>query len=164
VTAPPTGDTPVLSSLILRTGARTLFSTILVVSVFLLFSGHNSPGGGFTGGLVAGAAFVLRFVACGSEDVGRLTRLAPETFLGVGLLFAGGVGVASLLLGLGFLETGYLFEWPLPALGVVKLHSAVVFDVGVYLVVAGLVLAILRSVGANAPEEHAAAGGGGADR
>ncbi|HVL98084.1 MAG TPA: MnhB domain-containing protein [Egibacteraceae bacterium] len=138
-----------MKSLILETGTRAVFHTILVFSVFLLFAGHNSPGGGFIGGLVAGAALVLRYVAYGAQDVHRLVPLAPEAILGVGVLLAAGTGVGGLLLGGDFLEAGYLFRRELPLLDTVALHSAVIFDIGVFCVVVGLVLGLVASLGAE---------------
>ena len=138
-----------MKSMILETGTRAVFHTILLFSVFLLFAGHNAPGGGFIGGLVAGAAVVLRYVAYGAEDVRRLVSVRPEPVLGLGVLLAGGTGVASLLLGGDFLEAGYLIRRELPLLDTVGLHSAVIFDVGVFCVVVGLVLALLDSLGAQ---------------
>jgi len=135
-----------VNSLILTTSTRALFHTILLFSLFLLFAGHNDPGGGFVGGLVAGAALVLRAVAHGADDVVRTARVRPETLLGVGLLLAAGTGAGALVLGGDFLESGYV-EAAVPLLGSVKVVSVLFFDIGVYLVVVGLVLALLVSLG-----------------
>lgn len=137
----------VAPSLILSTGTRAVFHTILVFAIFLLFAGHNAPGGGFIGGLVAGAALVLRYVAEGSDSLRRTAPVAPEALLGGGILLAGGIGVAVLATGRDFLTHGYLLSEELPGLGVVRIHSALVFDIGVFLVVVGLVLAVLRTLG-----------------
>ena len=139
-------------SVILDAGAGALFHTALVYAVFLLVAGHNSPGGGFAGGLVAGAAFVLRFVQGGTEEVRRASRLSPQTLLGGGLLVAAATAVAPLLFGGGFLESGY-FEVDLPVIGHVKAASALAFDVGVFLVVVGVVQTLLATLGSEA--EHA---------
>lgn len=139
----------VLGSLILGAGTRAVFHTMLLFSLFLLFAGHNAPGGGFIGGLVAGAALVLRYVAEGSEDLRRTAPVAPETVLGAGLVIAAGAGTAALATGRDFLTQGYLFSEELPGLGAVRIHSALVFDIGVFLIVVGLVLALLRSLGAE---------------
>ena len=95
---------------------RILFHTILVFSLYLLFSGHNEPGGGFAGGLVAGLALVLRYLAGGRYELGEAAPVDPGLLLGAGLLFAGGTGVAGLLLGAEVLQTAIL-ETTLPVLG-----------------------------------------------
>jgi multicomponent Na+:H+ antiporter subunit A len=133
---------------VLEVITRILFHTILVFSVYLLFSGHNEPGGGFAGGLVAGLALVLRYLAGGRYELGEAAPVAPGLLLGTGLLFAGGTGVAGLLLGAEALQTAIL-ETTLPLFGDVKLVTSLFFDMGVYLIVVGLVLDVLRSLGAE---------------
>ena len=123
---------------------RILFHTIVVFSLYLLFSGHNEPGGG----LVAGLALVLRYLAGGRYELGEAAPVAPGLLLGSGLLFAGGTGVVGLALGGGVLQTAIL-ETTLPVLGDVKLVSSLFFYIGVYLIVVGLVLDVLRSLGAE---------------
>jgi multicomponent Na+:H+ antiporter subunit A len=139
---------PERRSVILEVITRILFHTIVVFSVYLLFSGHNEPGGGFAGGLVAGLALVLRYLAGGRYELGEAAPVDPGLLLGVGLLFSGGTGVVGLLLGAEVLQTAIL-ETTLPVLGDVKLVTSLFFDIGVYLVVVGLVLDILRSLGAE---------------
>lgn len=140
------------SSLILDVVGRASFHTILAFAAYLLFAGHNAPGGGFVGGLVAGAAFVLRFARGGADGVRDAAPVAPEAVLGAGLALAGATGVGGWLWAGDFLEGGVV-EAELPVLGAVKLTSALGFDTGVALVVLGLVLAILRTLGA-AEERH----------
>ncbi|MGY1679603.1 Na+/H+ antiporter subunit A [Geodermatophilus sp. SYSU D01176] len=139
---------PARRSVVLEVVTRILFHTIVVFSLYLLFSGHNEPGGGFAGGLVAGLALVLRYLAGGRYELGEAAPVAPGLLLGGGLLFAGGTGVAGLLLGAGVLQTAIL-QVTLPVLGDVKLVTSLFFDIGVYLIVVGLVLDVLRSLGAE---------------
>jgi multicomponent Na+:H+ antiporter subunit A len=139
---------PERRSVVLEVITRVLFHTILVFSLYLLFSGHNEPGGGFAGGLVAGLALVLRYLAGGRYELGEAAPVDPGLLLGAGLLFAGGTGVAGLMLGAEVLQTAIL-ETTLPVLGDVKLVTSLFFDMGVYLIVVGLVLDILRSLGAE---------------
>ncbi|SCX39814.1 multicomponent Na+:H+ antiporter subunit A [Klenkia marina] len=135
-------------SVILEVITRVLFHTIVVLSVYLLFSGHNVPGGGFAGGLVAGLALVLRYLAGGRYELGEAAPVDPGKLLGGGLLLAGGTGVAGLVLGVDALQTTIL-QATLPVLGDVKLVTSLFFDMGVYLIVIGLVLDVLRSLGAQ---------------
>jgi multicomponent Na+:H+ antiporter subunit A len=126
---------------------RLSFHTVVVVAVYLLFAGHNAPGGGFIGGLVAGAALVLRYVASGREEMGF--SVGHEVLVGGGLLVAAGTGVGALLAGDQFLE-GWTFEEEVPVLGTVKFTAALPFDIGVFLVVVGLVVAVLDTLGREA--------------
>jgi multicomponent Na+:H+ antiporter subunit A len=139
---------PERRSVVLEVVTRILFHTILVFSLYLLFSGHNLPGGGFAGGLVAGLALVLRYLAGGRYELGEAAPVAPGLVLGTGLLLACGTGVGGLLLGGEVLQTAIL-ETTLPVLGHVKLVTSLFFDTGVYLIVVGLVLDVLRSLGAE---------------
>jgi multicomponent Na+:H+ antiporter subunit A len=139
---------PERRSVVLEVVTRILFHTILVFSLYLLFSGHNEPGGGFAGGLVAGLALVLRYLAGGRYELGEAAPVAPGLVLGAGLLIAGCTGVAGLLLGAEVLQTAIL-ETTFPVLGDVKLVTSLFFDAGVYLIVVGLVLDVLRSLGAE---------------
>lgn len=126
--------------------------TALVFSVFLLFSGHNAPGGGFIAGLVAGIALVLRFVAGGREAVERAMGLPPGGLLGTGLAIALVTGVAGWAWGDAFLESTK-WEVEVPVLGVVKATSALPFDIGVYIVVLGVATAMLSALGRDDGED-----------
>lgn len=137
-------------SIILETSVHAIFPTALLFSVFLLFAGHNAPGGGFVGGLVAGAAVVLRYVEGGSDALRRTLPVAPTTMLGSGLAIALTTAVAPLLAGKELLESGKL-SLEVPLVGTVKATSALPFDIGVYLVVLGLVLTVLRTLGEEDP-------------
>lgn len=138
--------------LIVDISTRVIFHTALVGSLYLLFAGHNRPGGGFVGGLVAGAAVALRFIAGGIDEVRGLTRVFPWTILGAGLAFAGGTALAPVLLGKPVL-TNALWELEVPVLGTVKTTSALIFDIGVYLTVVGLVFMLFEAFGDDAPED-----------
>lgn len=125
---------------------RLIFQAVLVGSIYLLFAGHNQPGGGFVGGLLAGAAVAMRYTAGGIGEVRVLARFAPWTILGTGLVLAGATATVPLLLGDQVLEAGKL-EAHLPLLGTVKATSSLPFDIGVYLVVIGLVLMVFEAFG-----------------
>jgi multicomponent Na+:H+ antiporter subunit A len=139
---------PQRRSVVLEVVTRVLFHTIVVFSLYLLFTGHNEPGGGFAGGLVAGLALVLRYLAGGRYELGEAAPVDPGLLLGAGLLFSGVTGVVGLALGGEVLQTAIL-QTTLPVLGDVKLVTSLFFDIGVYLIVLGLVLDVLRSLGAE---------------
>ena len=133
-------------SVILDTTLRLVIDLALVLSVYLLFAGHNQPGGGFVGGLVAASAFALRYIAGGLADVRSLVPLRPWTFLSVGLLFAAGTALLPVLSDAAPLNQR-AFEWDLAVLGHVKLTTATIFDTGVYLIIVGLALMVFEGLG-----------------
>lgn len=136
---------------ILERGILAASGPLLALSMFLLFAGHNRPGGGFAGGLVAGVVVVLAWAAGGPEMVGRVMPMRATALLGSGLVVASITGLVPLFLGDAFLESGYV-EFTMPVVGTVKLVSALFFDVGVYLVVLGVALGLVRSLGEQGRE------------
>lgn len=140
---------------ILEHGIVAAGGPLLVFSLYLLFAGHNQPGGGFAGGLVAGVAVVLAWSAGGSQTVRRIIPIRSSALLGAGLVVAALTGFGSLLAGLGYLESGFL-EISIPLIGKVKAGSTLVFDVGVYLVVLGMTLGLVRALGEDRTEEEGA--------
>ena len=128
-----------MNSPIFRTAARLLMPLLLLFSVFLLFRGHNQPGGGFVGGLIAAAAFALYGIAFGVGRARQALLVRPLTLLGVGLLIA-------LLSGLPAVFRGQPFLTALWTSGSFPVGTPAVFDVGVFLVVAGVVLMMIFSL------------------
>jgi multicomponent Na+:H+ antiporter subunit B len=106
---------------------------LLIYGLFLLFRGHNSPGGGFAGGLIVAAAYTLHAFAFGTAAARRALLVDPSRLIGTGLLLALGTGLLPVLFGKSFLTA----LWPAPALG---LGTPLIFDVGVFCVVIGVVL------------------------
>lgn len=131
---------------------RLLQPSIVVLSLYFLFAGHNQPGGGFVGGLVLGAAISLRFVAGGAAEVRSMVRVQPWTVLGVGLAVAAVTALVPVLLGNQVLEH-HAVAWHLPLLGDVKFTTALPFDIGVYLVVTGLSLMAVEAFGDEPPAD-----------
>ncbi len=135
-------------SLMLEVIVRILFHTIIVVSLYVLFAGHNLPGGGFAGGLVAGMALVLRYVAGGRDELGAAAPTDAGRLLGAGMTIAVACAVVPVFFGAAPLTSAF-FEIELPVLGHLEFVTSTIFDIGVYLVVIGLVLDVLRSLGAE---------------
>jgi multisubunit Na+/H+ antiporter MnhB subunit len=133
-------------SVILDRCVRAEFHTLVLISLFLLFAGHNQPGGGFVGGLVAGAALGLRFLAGGIDEVQQAARFHPFAIIGAGLLLGAATALAPLAMGDQLLRSAKATV-DLPVVGSVHLSSSLVFDAGVYLVVVGLVLLMLQTLG-----------------
>jgi multicomponent K+:H+ antiporter subunit A len=144
---------PAGHSLLFEVLSRPLLPLMLLVSAYLLLRGHNLPGGGFIAGLVTGTAVLIQYAAHGNAWVEE--RLPPRytSVAALGIALATLTGLASLAFGAPFLTStfGYL-TWPV--VGKFEVASAMVFDVGVYLAVVGVVLSILATIGRqhNAPE------------
>lgn len=159
-------------SVLFEVVARLAFHPILVLSVYLLFCAENLPGGGFVGGLVAGIALITRYLAGGRVELAQAAPLQPGLFTGLGLFFSTAVALAGLLEGT--VLHAWTYHGHLPVFGKYHLSTPVVFDFGVYLLVLGVVLDIVRALGAKvdrqierqAREEAAGrtAGSGGGDR
>jgi multicomponent Na+:H+ antiporter subunit A len=135
-------------SIILEVIVRILFHTIIIVSLYVLLAGHNLPGGGFAGGLIAGMALVMRYVAGGRYELGAAAPTDAGRLLGVGMTLAVSCAVVPLIVGAPPLKSAYL-EANLDWIGHIEFVTPTIFDIGVYLVVIGLVLDVLRSLGAE---------------
>lgn len=135
-------------SIVLEVIVRILFHTIIIVSLYLLFAGHNLPGGGFAGGLVAGMALVMRYIAGGRYELGVAAPTDAGRLLGIGMSIAVGCAIVPLIFGAAPLTSTW-FEAELPVIGHIEFVTSTLFDIGVYLVVIGLVLDVLRSLGAE---------------
>jgi multicomponent Na+:H+ antiporter subunit A len=131
------------TSPVFRTAARLLMPLLLLFAVFLLLRGHNEPGGGFVGGLVAAAAFALYAIAFGVQRARQALLVNPLTLLGTGLLIALASGLPAVLRGQPYLTA----LWPS---GPVAIGTPALFDAGVFLVVAGVVLMMIFSLAEEA--------------
>ncbi len=133
-------------SLILARVTRVVFHVILLYSIFILFKGHNEPGGGFIAGLMTSVAFVLVYIAFNIETVARTIPVKFKYVIALGLLFAVGTGLGAVVMGYPFLSHTYGYI-ELPLFGEVEIASSLGFDIGVYLVVVGATLLIIRILG-----------------
>lgn len=129
-------------SLILRTASRVLVPVIIVFSIFIMLRGHNAPGGGFIGGMVAGGAFALHLLSHDLATAKSSVPIPPALMIAIGLLTAAVSGIFGLFATDAYL-TGVWVDWHLPALGTLVVGTPLLFDVGVYLLVAGMTLSIL---------------------
>ena len=129
-----------MNTLIFRTIAPFLTALTLLFSIFVLLRGHNEPGGGFIGGLIAASAFAVYGIAFGVQAVRRALWFHPMSIAGAGLLLSTLSGLISAIFGVPFM-TGL---WIYPEIfGVeVPLATVISFDVGVYLVVVGSITSI----------------------
>jgi len=132
-------------SILLDSVARIILPPALLVAAYLLFRGHNLPGGGFIAGLLTAAAFVLQYVAAGRERVARVLPVRPDLLIGLGLALAALTGVGAQAGGYPFLTSAY-GHLDVPVLGEFESSTAFLFDLGVYLVVTGITLRILLAI------------------
>ncbi len=132
-------------STVLDAAVRGALPLVLVFAAYLLFAGHNQPGGGFIAGLVGASALVLQFVASGLPDP-RPLWLRPDVLIGVGLLICCGVAISGWVVGDAFLDMVKV-EIDLPVLGTAKTTTALFFEVGIFSVVVGTMVAILDGLG-----------------
>ncbi|MFT4901773.1 MAG: multicomponent Na+:H+ antiporter subunit B [Lentimonas sp.] len=125
---------------ILSYAGRILFPSLIVLSLIVLYRGHNLPGGGFIGGLLAATAYILIGLGSTMEQAKAYLRVDPVTLLAIGLAVAILSGLPGMLGGGAFLTGAWLPTFSLPLLGKVHLGTPLVFDVGVYLTVIGFTL------------------------
>ena len=134
---------------LLATGARTMVPTLALFSLFLLIVGHDVPGGGFAGGLVASSALLLMFLAFGERGLRRALPIEPEVVIGAGLGLALLGGLAGLIFEGDFLT--YTFaSMDVALLGEIKVSSLLLFDLGVYILVIGVVETAIQRLGGEA--------------
>ncbi len=132
-----------MRSPILQAATKYLLPILLLFSFFLLLRGHYYPGGGFVGGLVASIAFVLHSFANGTESTMKILKHKPLSLIPVGLGISATSVTLPLLFGLPPM-TGLWLDQPIPVIGMIG--SSLFFDLGVYLVVIGVVLTILFTI------------------
>lgn len=134
---------------LLTAGTRTMVPTLVLFSVYLLVVGHDVPGGGFAGGLIASSALLLVFLTFGAPGLDRVLPIDPEALTGLGLAMA----IVAGLIGLFFEGTFLTYTYAsvsAPLLGDIKVSSLLLFDLGVYALVVGLVATAVLRLGREA--------------
>ncbi|SLN12367.1 Na(+)/H(+) antiporter subunit B [Pseudoruegeria aquimaris] len=132
-----------MNSLILRVASRYLAAILLVFSIYMLFRGHNEPGGGFIGGLIGATGFILYAVACGTREARATLRVDPQSLAMSGLAASLLSAFASAL----FRDAPFTGQWLF--LGAtegskgIPVSTVILFDIGVYLVVLGAILMLV---------------------
>ena len=133
---------------LLATGAQTMVPTLMLFSVYLLVVGHDVPGGGFAGGLIASSALLLVFLTFGEGDCAGPFPIDPETAMGVGLVLAIAAGVVGLAFGEPSSPTSTR-SGPSRSSATSRCRPCSLFDVGVYIVVVGLVTTAIFKLGSD---------------
>lgn len=134
-----------MESSVFTYAVKRIKPVMILFSVLVLLRGHNEPGGGFIGGLIAASAWIMEALAYGPFRVREKLPLRPAVFMALGLSFALLSSVPSLLSG-GEFMTGVWFQIPLPGDGVFKAGTPLLFDVGVYFTVIGFSLSVVLTL------------------
>lgn len=140
-----------MTSPILHAATRLLMPLLLIFALFLLLRGHNAPGGGFVGGLVVAAAFVLYSIDSGVAEGRRALVVETSTLLSAGLLIALASAIPGVLLGRPFMTAVWGTVGVPPA--TLMVGTPLLFDVGVFLAVIGVVLTIVFTLAETAISE-----------
>lgn len=132
-----------MRSVLLQTTTRLAYPGIVTFSLFMFFRGHNHPGGGFVGGLIASAGILLVYIAFGMREGDRIYGFNYRIVASVGLLCAAAAGLLPMFAGRPFL-TSMFGSIDVPVVGTLQLSTVLLFDFGVFLVVLGTVVGIVK--------------------
>ncbi len=135
-----------MNSTILKIAAKPIAILQLLLSIYLLLKGHNEPGGGFIGGLIAASAFILIAMAFRVEAALAWMKAPPLFWTGIGLLLSVSSGMTAWIVGKPFLTGVWGWEIRIPIFGKLKFGTPLFFDIGVYLVVVGIATMIVFSL------------------
>lgn len=138
-----------MDSVILRSATRFLYPLLILLSLVVLYRGHNLPGGGFIGGLIAASAVMLRALAVGWDEIRASKFLKPIALMQYGLIIACASSLVGLVVNNVLFQAVWLPTWYLPVIGKLKLGTPIVFDIGVYMVVLGFALLCAKSLDSN---------------
>ncbi|WP_217585521.1 Na(+)/H(+) antiporter subunit B [Lentibacillus saliphilus] len=133
------------NDLIFRTTTSLIAFILLGFSIYLLLAGHNSPGGGFIGGLMTSSAILLMYMAYGMDIVKKILPINFRLLILIGLLIAVTTGIVSLFIGVPFLSQTFTYV-TLPIFGKIELATAMIFDIGVFLTVLGVTITIISTI------------------
>ncbi|WP_227934881.1 Na(+)/H(+) antiporter subunit B [Alkalihalobacillus deserti] len=134
------------NDVILKTATQLVTFIIIIFSIYVFLAGHHNPGGGFIGGLMTAAAFILLGLAFDIETVKKIIPIDLKIITAIGLLIAVLTGIGAFVFDANFLSHTFGY-FQLPLLGKTELATALLFDIGVYLVVIGVTLTIIFTIG-----------------
>ena len=134
------------NDIILQACTKVVLFIIILFSIHMFFAGHYYPGGGFIAGLMTSGALVLLMVAYDMKTIKTILPIDYKILTAIGLLFAVGTSAGSLFFNVPFLTHAF-GHIELPFLGEISLHTATLFDLGVYLVVIGVTMTIIQTIG-----------------
>jgi multicomponent Na+:H+ antiporter subunit B len=132
-----------MRTIILQVTTRILIPVFFMYSLYLLFRGHDSPGGGFIAALVVSIGLVFHMIAFGVSSTQRIYRIDTMKFIAIGLLLSFIAATLSMLIGKGFFQA----IWTnVKIIGLGTISSVMLFDIGVYLTVVGAILKIAFAI------------------
>ena len=137
------------NDVILQTASKVVFFIIFLFSIHIFFAGHYTPGGGFVGGLLTAGAILLLLLAFDLKTVQKVLPFNFTIMTGIGLILALGTGMGSIFFNVPFLTHAFN-DFTLPLFGETSLHTAMIFDLGVYLVVVGAAITMIQTIGGDA--------------
>lgn len=132
-----------MRSVILQTTTRLAYPVIMTFALFMFFRGHNFPGGGFIGGLLASAGMLLIYIAFGMREGDRIYGQYYRTVAVIGLVCAAGAAITPMVMGMPFL-TSLFWQINIPAVGMFDVSTVLLFDFGVFLVVVGTLVGSVK--------------------
>ena len=135
-----------MSTVILRFATRFLVPLGLLFAMFIYFKGHQSPGGGFVAGLVAAVTLIVHRMANGADSMNRMLPFPERIFIGIGLTMALGTFLGARLFGLPFATSTHGFIYPPGLPGGFEWASVMIFDLGVFFVVTGVVVGMINAL------------------
>ncbi|MBF0710705.1 MULTISPECIES: MnhB domain-containing protein [unclassified Gemella] len=134
------------NDLILKTLAGIIAAFAFILSIYLYFKGHFYPGGGFVGGLLCTMAIGLAMFTYGIDKVNKILPLNYIQITGIGVILAIATAVSGMLVGKNFFKHHFAHAH-IPLIGEAELHTAAIFDLGVYLVVVGVLMTVILAFG-----------------
>ncbi|EGA91129.1 putative monovalent cation/H+ antiporter subunit B [Planococcus donghaensis MPA1U2] len=134
------------NDVMLQTATKVVTFIILMFAVHIFFAGHYTPGGGFVGGLLTTSAIVLLMLSFDIATVKKILPINYVTMTAIGLLLALATAAGAIVFDVPFFTHAFGY-FDLPLFGKTSLHSAMLFDAGVYLVVVGVTMTIIQTIG-----------------
>ena len=134
-----------LRNIILENIVNLFMKVMFIFSIYLLLRGHNNPGGGFIAGIIASTGFIFYAIIFGTDSLQKMIKCKPQTLIGIGLLLVLIAAILPAFLSLEML-TGLWIKAEIPIIGTLHAGSPLIFDTGVYFVVAGVILTIIISI------------------
>lgn|SRR5690606_34584816 len=134
-----------INDVILKTVAKAVVLVILTFGLYLFFSGHHTPGGGFIGGLVLASGFVLLFLSYDVETVSEGIPISFKKLSALGVLISMTSALVPVFFGQPFLSQSFGY-FDLPIFGKTELATVTIFEAGIALTVVGVVVNIILSI------------------